>query len=95
MKTYISCDDKYEAQKLASLIFIKDGMETFFGLDNANTKIQLVYGLFEGLQIGLGRESLRKTFSGHVKFKLVNQTDNSPVNITGYGTINLNTDPCQ
>ena len=29
MKTYISCDDKYEAQKLASLIFIKDGMETY------------------------------------------------------------------
>ena len=29
MRTYISCDDKYEAQKLASLIFIKDGMETY------------------------------------------------------------------
>ena len=29
MKTYISCDDKYEAQKLASLIFIKEGMETY------------------------------------------------------------------
>lgn len=29
MRTYISCEDKYEAQKLASLIFIKDGMETY------------------------------------------------------------------
>ena len=29
MRVYISCDDKYEAQKLASLIFIKDGMETY------------------------------------------------------------------
>ena len=29
MRIYISCDDKYEAQKLASLIFIKDGMETY------------------------------------------------------------------
>ena len=29
MKTCISCDDKYEAQKLASLIFIRDGMETY------------------------------------------------------------------
>ena len=29
MKTNISCDDKYEAQKLASLIFIKDAKETY------------------------------------------------------------------
>ena len=29
MKISISCDDKYEAQKFASLIFIKDGKETF------------------------------------------------------------------
>ncbi len=29
MKTIITCDDKYEAQKLASLIFINDGKETF------------------------------------------------------------------
>lgn len=29
MRTNISCDDKYEAHKLASLIFIKDGMETY------------------------------------------------------------------
>ncbi|MBT8242726.1 MAG: hypothetical protein HKO48_02510 [Nitrosopumilus sp.] len=29
MKIEIICDDKYEAQKLASLIFIKDGKETY------------------------------------------------------------------
>jgi hypothetical protein len=29
MKVTITCEDKYEAQKLASLIFIKDGNETF------------------------------------------------------------------
>ena len=29
MKTIICCEDKYEAQKLASLIFIKDGTETY------------------------------------------------------------------
>ena len=29
MKISIKCDDRYEAQKLASLIFIKDGKETF------------------------------------------------------------------
>ncbi len=29
MKISIPCDSKYEAQKFASLIFIKDGKETF------------------------------------------------------------------
>ena len=29
MKIKISCEDKYEAQKLGSLIFIKDSNETF------------------------------------------------------------------
>ena len=29
MKVRISCDDKYEAQKLSSLLFIKDANETF------------------------------------------------------------------
>jgi len=29
MKIIITCDDKYEAQKLASLIFINNGKETF------------------------------------------------------------------
>ncbi len=29
MKINIACDDKYEAQKLASLIFVKDGKETY------------------------------------------------------------------
>ena len=29
MKIIIDCDDKYEAQKLASLIFIKEGKETY------------------------------------------------------------------
>lgn len=29
MKISVVCDDKYEAQKLASLVFIKDGKETY------------------------------------------------------------------
>ena len=29
MKISVKCEDKYEAQKLASLIFIRDGKETF------------------------------------------------------------------
>ena len=45
MKINISCDDKYEAQKLASLIFIKDAKETFItGILNV-VKNELVISL--------------------------------------------------
>ncbi len=45
MKISIRCDDKYEAQKLASLIFIKDGKETYItGILNV-VKNELVVSL--------------------------------------------------
>src|SRR5690606_26885901 len=67
---------------------LKDGTSTFFGLDNANTKLQLIYGLFDGLQLGLSRESLRKTYAGSVKLKLLQQNMKNPVNVAAYATIN-------
>ncbi len=71
---------------------VKDGFDTFFGLDNANTKIQMVYGLLEGLQIGLSRESWRKTYGAHTKAVLTRQGQKFPLHMTYYGTVNLNTD---
>lgn len=71
---------------------ISDGISTFFGLDNANTKIEFIYGLFDGFQVGISRESLRKTYAGLIKFRLVEQKTGSPINIVGYSTINVNTE---
>lgn len=71
---------------------LKNGLTTFFGFDNANTKLQLVYGLFEGVQVGVSRESIRKTYATHIKAKLKGQTNTFPVNITGYVTANIRTD---
>ena len=70
---------------------LEDGLSTFFGFDNANTKIQLVYGLFEGWQFGISRESLRKTYALHTKMKIKGQSDSFPFNIVGYATANINT----
>jgi len=67
-----------------------DGLSTFFGLDAANTKIQLVYGVLDGLQVGISRESLRKTYAGSVKFRLMKQEGQKPVNLTAYSTFNWN-----
>ncbi|UTW66485.1 hypothetical protein KFE94_17830 [bacterium SCSIO 12643] len=79
----------YVSHRFGSL---KDGISTFFGLDNANTKIQMAYGLFEGVQLSVSRESLRKTYAGALKFRLMSQSDKFPVNVVGYTTINVNTE---
>lgn len=70
---------------------LKDGLSTFFGFDNANTKIQLVYGVFKNMQIGISRESVRKTYAASTKVKLKSQSDKFPVNLVAYGTVNINT----
>ena len=45
MKIQITCEDKYEARKLASLIFIKEGKETYItGILNV-VKNELVISL--------------------------------------------------
>ena len=41
MKIKVSCFDKYEAQKLAALIYIKEGKETFDYLDKEGKKLAL------------------------------------------------------
>ncbi len=79
----------YVSHRFGSL---RDGIHTFFGFDNANTKIQLVYGIWNGLQLGISRESLRKTYAASAKMSLLKQTNAFPFNVVAYGTINANTD---
>ncbi len=51
----------------------------------------MVYGLFDGWQFGLSRESLRKTYALSTKMKLKSQSSSFPFNIVGYATANINT----
>lgn len=70
---------------------VKGGIREFYGLDQANTKIQLLYGLSRKLQIGLSRDSYEKTYSGTAKFKLYRQSDEMPFNVTLFGSMDINT----
>jgi len=70
---------------------VKDGVRELFGLDQANTKIQLLYGITPRLQLGLSRDSYEKTYSGTAKMKLYRQSDKMPVNVALYGSIDINT----
>lgn len=68
------------------------GLDNFFGLDNAYTKIGGVYGVTNWLSVGLSRHTYNKVFELTAKYKLANQESNGfPVTIVGYNTMDVNT----
>ncbi|MFY0602654.1 MAG: hypothetical protein JXQ93_01810 [Flavobacteriaceae bacterium] len=71
---------------------LQDGFDTFFGFDNANTRIQLAYSFWDGVQLSVSRESLRKTYAGSIKYRIARQSKKFPLNVVGYSTITLNTE---
>lgn len=71
---------------------LTNGLENFFGLDNAFTKIGGLYGITNWLTVGLSRQTYNKTFETSLKYKFANQEVNGfPVTITGYNTLDINT----
>ena len=70
---------------------LEDGLDTFFGLDNANTRIELLYSFWDGIQLSISRESFNRTFAAAAKFRFVKQSNKSPINFSGYAAINKNT----
>jgi len=70
--------------------YLKNGITDFFGLDQANTKIQLQYGIKKNLQLGVSRDSYQKTYSGTAKYRLLKQSNKLPLNVSLYGSIDVN-----
>ncbi len=54
---------------------INDGAYNFFGLDNATMRLGFDYGLTNQLSVAVGRSTFEKTFDGHIKYKLLHQTN--------------------
>ncbi|MGG5210822.1 DUF5777 family beta-barrel protein [Chryseobacterium sp. MIQD13] len=71
---------------------ISTGFKNFFGLDDASTKLGVIYGVTDNVSVSFSRETNMKTFEGAVKYKIVKQTDNFPADIVGYNVMALNTD---
>lgn len=71
---------------------VSAGFKNFFGLDDASTKLGVIYGLTDNLSLSLSRETNMKTFEFGTKYRLVKQSDKFPVTIVGYNVIGLNTD---
>lgn len=71
---------------------VSKGFKDFFGLDDASTKLGVIYGITDGISVSISRETNLKTFEGAVKYKLIKQSENFPVDIAGYNVMAVNTD---
>jgi hypothetical protein len=69
---------------------LNDGSYNFFGLDNAEIRLGLDYGITDRLAVGIGRTSFEKMFDGYLKYKLLRQTEGAksvPLSISLLGSI--------
>lgn len=71
---------------------IENGLDSFFGLDDAVTRLNFVYGISDGFNIGLSRSSFQKIYQTSFKYRLFRQQDNGfPFTIVGFNSILINT----
>ena len=72
---------------------IDRGFESFFGLDDAVTRLNFIYGVTEWLNVSVSRSSYQKIYEGALKYRLISQqVDGFPVTIVGYNSVMINTD---
>lgn len=71
---------------------VENGFDDLFGLDNAVTRFQFVYGLTDWMHIEASRTSFDKTYQLASKIKLADQVvDGFPVGIAAYTALDINT----
>ncbi|RKR11885.1 hypothetical protein C8C83_3641 [Flavobacterium sp. 90] len=70
---------------------VKNGFDSFFGLDNATTKLGGIYGVTDWLSVSLSRHTLNKMYETGVKYRMARQSANFPVDIVGYSVADINT----
>ncbi len=71
---------------------LKNGVDTFFGLDEAVTRLNFVYGLTDGINIGVSRSSFLKIYEASLKYRLARQVEGGfPLTIVGFNAILANT----
>ena len=71
---------------------IKNGIDTFFGLDNAVTRLNFVYGITDAINLGVSRSSFLKVYDITAKYRLIQQQHNGfPFTIVGFNAVLINT----
>jgi hypothetical protein len=67
---------------------LNEGAYALFGLDNAEIRFALDYGITDRLSVGIGRSSYEKVYDASFKYKLLRQKEQGmPVSLSLYGLI--------
>ncbi|MEL6918042.1 MAG: DUF5777 family beta-barrel protein [Bacteroidota bacterium] len=70
---------------------IKPGFEDFFGLDQAVTRLNFIYGISDAMNVGVSRSSFLKTYEGSLKLRMARQKKGGfPFAVVGFGTLLVN-----
>lgn len=73
--------------------YFDKGFKDFFGLDEANTRLQFVYGLTDGISVHASRSGFQKAYEFAGKYRLVSQKKSgSPFEIVGFNSVTINTE---
>ncbi len=71
---------------------VKTGIKDFFGLDQAVTRLNLIYGISDGINIGVSRSSFQKTYEASLKLRLLRQKKGGlPFTLVLFNSILINT----
>ena len=71
---------------------LETGLKDFFGLDQAVTRLNLIYGITDGISIGVSRSSFQKIYESSLKLRLVREKKGGfPVTVVSSSNILINT----
>ena len=71
---------------------VRTGFEDFFGLDQAVTRLNFIYGISDGINIGVSRSSFQKIYESSLKLRLIRERKGGfPFTIVSSNNILLNT----
>ncbi len=72
---------------------INEGIENFFGLDDAYIRFGFDYAVTDDFTVGVGRSSYKKIYDGFLKYRLVHQKvgGGSPVSVTAFFSAAMDT----
>ncbi|WP_460219581.1 DUF5777 family beta-barrel protein [Psychroserpens sp. MEBiC05023] len=71
---------------------IENGFDSFFGLDDAVTRLNFVYGISDGFNVGISRSSFQKIYEASAKYRIFRQQNKGfPFTIVGFNSILINT----
>ncbi len=71
---------------------VKGGFQDFYGLDQAVTRLNFLYGITDGINVGISRSSFQKIYESSLKLRLLREkVGGFPFTIVSSSNILLNT----